>query len=105
MPLKSQVFYLPENQSSCVDATIRAHRYTGVERIRAELASAGVAIKKSALHRYMQKLKASDQLHHGTPDNTVVVIVDRATGSTMSLTTTAAAEAVAAAITKLRLHL
>lgn len=76
-------------QNLIMDSCIRRNRFVGIEDIRAELVEGGIKISKSALHRYMQKLKQLDGLHEGTPDDTVVVVMKRSTGSVISLTTTA----------------
>ena len=76
-------------QNLIMDSCIRRNRFVGIEDIRAELVEGGIKISKSALHRYMQKLKQLDDLHESTPDDTVVVVMKRSTGSVISLTTTA----------------
>lgn len=47
----------------------------------------GISLSKSALHRYVQKLETHDGQFAGTADDVVVVIVERSTGDTTTLTT------------------
>lgn len=92
----STVKKLTAEQNQLVDSCIRRRRFVSIDAIRAELSSSGVEISRGSLYRYMQSLKVRDGLHLGTPDDVVVVVMRRSTGSLMSLTTSASTEMILA---------
>lgn len=92
------VNYLSPEQHCAVDACIRRHRFCGIETILAELAQSGIKLSKSGLHRYMQDMRSKDSLHTGTTDNTIIIIVERDSGTTKTLSTGATAAAIVAMI-------
>ena len=91
----SNVAYLKPEQRAIVDGCVRRHLYVDTAAMVLELASHGITLSKSGLNRYASKLRDGDALHAGTPDATVVKIVDRKTGSVTSLTTGASRDVVA----------
>ncbi len=101
MPRLSSVLYLQPEQRAQVDACIRRHQHVNGLGVLKELGAAGINLSRSSLYRYMEKLRAKDALHTGTADDTVVVIVERATGATTTLTTSATGTAVLAMISNL----
>lgn len=70
-----------------VDDCIRRHRFVDLVAIRDDLLKSGIVISKSSLQRYMHKFSVRDGLHIGTPDDTMVIIVERSSGAMTSLTT------------------
>lgn len=91
----SNVAYLKPEQRAIVDGCIRRHLYVNTAAMLLELADHGIKLSKSGLNRYALKLRGGDALHAGTPDATVVIIVERVTGSVTSLTTSASRDVVA----------
>jgi hypothetical protein len=83
----SKVERLPAEQATIVDRTIRQFRYCNLDGIKASLGCHGIEISRSAIGRYMQKLEARDGLFAGSPNDTIVVIIERSTGSTATIST------------------
>lgn len=94
----SNVAYLKPEQRAIVDGCVRRHLYVNTAAMVLELAGRGITLSKSGLNRYALKLREADALHAGTPDATVVIIVDRETGSVTSLTTGASRDAIASLV-------
>ena len=95
MSRASNVAYLKPEQRAIVDGCIRSHLYVNTAAMVLELAGRGIQLSKSGLNRYALKLKEGDARHTGTADATVVIIVERETGSVTSLTTSASRDVVA----------
>ena len=91
----SNVAYLKPEHRAIVDACIRRHLYINTAAMVVELAGRGIKLSKSGLHRYASKLREGDALHAGTPDATIVIIVERGTGAVTVLTTSASRDVVA----------
>lgn len=92
------VAYLMPAEREAVDACIRSNGYAGLDRMRDQLKEAGIVIGRSPLHRYVQRLKASDATTPFDGAACVVVIMDRAAGTVRSLAIDASADQIAAAI-------
>ena len=88
-----------------VEACIRRSRYVDILGMVAELKDQGIVMSKSALHRYVVKLKARDGMHAGTSNDVVVVIVERSTGETTTMTTGASRAALVGLIEELNKRL
>lgn len=95
------IHYLEPEQHAKVDACLRRHRFANLDAMLAELQADGISISRSALHRYARDLKARDVEQVGTADNTVVVIMERASGTVRTITTAASGAAIAALIEKI----
>lgn len=91
----SNVAYLKPEERAIVDGCIRRHLYVNTAAMVLELAGRGINLSKSGLNRYALKLREGDSRHAGTADATVVIIVERQTGSVTSLTTSASRDVVA----------
>ncbi len=52
----------------------------------------------SALHRYCQRIQQRDSTFSGTADDTIVVIIERGTGATTTISTPLTREALTALI-------
>lgn len=98
MSKASNVAYLKPEQRAIVDACIRRHLYVNTAAMVAELAGRDIKLSKSGLNRYASKLRAGEALHAGTSNATIVIIVERGTGSVTSLTTSASQDVVAALV-------
>ena len=83
----SSISGLSPEQHAAVDTCIRRYRYVDLAGMLETLKLQGIFLSKSALHRYVQKQQIKDGLHAGTSDDVVVVIVERSTGDTTTLTT------------------
>jgi hypothetical protein len=94
----STVKKLTAEQNLAVDSCIRRRRFVNINAIRADLSESGIEISRSALHCYMQKLKRLDGQNCGTPNDTVIVVMKRSTGSVINLTTSASMDMVIALI-------
>lgn len=94
----SLITRLPPEQQSRVDALLRRYQYGSIDLVNEELAEAGVAISRSALHRHAQRLRDADSLRANAPDSTVVVIMDLRTGTATQVRTSATPAAVISAI-------
>jgi len=101
MSRSSKVLYLTPQQRATVDACIRKHHYVNILKIVAHLAEDGIELSKSGLHRYAVQLRARDAQHAGTVDDTLVIIVERSTGATTSLTSSASRDAITGAVASL----
>jgi hypothetical protein len=90
-------------QQMQVDQCIRIYRYMHLDRILhmiQELKIEGVS--RSALHRYLLKLKAKDQLHAQPDEGTIITIVERGTGEVRIVKSTASGLAIASLIEKMK---
>jgi len=92
------VNYLSPQQHATVDSCIRKHRFCNLDGILSELRESGIELARSSLHRYLRDMRSKDSLHTGTTDNTIVTIVERASGTTKTVSTGATAAAVVAMI-------
>lgn len=79
--------YLTPEQHAKADALIRKHRYAQIDVVHEALTEMGVSISRSAVGRYIQKLRLSDGLVMDYKDATVVTIVERSTGNVFVLKT------------------
>lgn len=84
----------PEKEAR-VHELMRKHRYMNVDVVQAKLAKIGVEMSRATVHRSMQRLQRSDAT------NVLVVVVDRRTGETTTVSTGAEVPAVLAAIAAL----
>lgn len=90
-------------QLELVKQCIRAHRYMLLDSMLAALCAQGIeGISRSALSRYVPRLKAEDSLKADTDEETIITIVERSTGAVRIIKTGASAATVAAQIEKLR---
>lgn len=94
----STVKELTSEQNLIVDSCIRRRRFVNIDAIREELDQSGIHISRASLHRYMQKLQRLDGQNLGTPNDTVIVVMKRSTGSVINLTTTASMDMVVSLI-------
>ncbi len=80
---------LPAAEFERVNAAIRQHRYRQGCEVLEELKELGISLTRSALYRYIQRLKKED----GTRmrGNLVVTIVELTTGTVTTLGSTASA--------------
>lgn len=101
MPRLSTVLKLSPEQHAKVDALIRHYRYVNTDAVQQLLEQEGIAFTRSALHRYMARLKRADGAQLTGDDRTVIVLIDRATGATTTVTSPASKEAVLASISAL----
>lgn len=93
----SVVKYSPEQQAR-IDGLLRRYQYGCLDLILGELESEGIFLSRSALGRYSQNLRASDDLVAGSTESTMVIVVDLRTGSATQLRTSATPEIVTSAI-------
>lgn len=98
MGRNSNIERLSIDQNLAVDACIRRRRFCTLDAILEELTESGISVSRAGLHRYMQKLKKRDGLNFGSPNDTVIVVMQRSTGAVFNLTTTASVEVVVAMI-------
>ena len=96
-----KAFCLPPRDRLIVDASIRKHAYSNIEAIKDELQQQGIAYARSSLHRYIGFLKAEDTPRAAAHEDTVVMIVERSSGRTTVVTTSATAEEVSTEIDRL----
>lgn len=92
---------LPVEQGLVVKNVVRKHRYNQVDAMRAELDGLNITVSRSALHRFVLKLKHSDALCANPDEETIVTIVERSSGEVRVIKTSAKAEIVAAVISSL----
>ncbi|TXT37433.1 MAG: hypothetical protein FD135_3609 [Comamonadaceae bacterium] len=92
------VNYLTPSEYAAVDACIRRHRFCGIRAILAELSESGIKLSKSGLHRYMQAMREKNGPNAVTTDNTMVMIVERDSGTTKTISTSATAAEIVAMI-------
>lgn len=85
-------------QHALTDATIRRFRYVDLDGMLTALKAANVKISRSSLGRYSQKLRQQDGALMGTPDDTIIVIMERSTGATTTISTSASRAAIIALI-------
>lgn len=97
----STVLLLSPEQHAKVDSLIRHFRYVNTDAIRELLSAGGIDIARSTLHRYMTKLQRDDGLMMGDGVRTVIVVFDRAAGSTTTVNSLASKETILAAIAAL----
>ncbi|CAM3935386.1 DUF3486 domain-containing protein [Paracidovorax anthurii] len=97
----STIDLLPVTEKLFVESTIRAHRYQQINRAHALIRGAGIKVSRSALARHFQKLADHDAQHRDTPHDLVVILIERSTGSTTTLTTVADRALVVCAIEQL----
>ena len=95
MSRASNVAYLKPEQRAIVDGCIRRHLYVNTAAMVQELAGHDITLSKSGLNRYALKLREGDGRHTGTADATIVIVIERGTGSVTSLTTNASRDTVA----------
>ena len=101
MGRKNAVERMEPETAAAVDAVIRQRRYGTLDEILGELEDKGISMSRSALGRYVIALRERDARHLGSPHDLVVVIMERSTGSTTTLTTAADKSALIAAIERL----
>lgn len=92
---------LPPAKLAIVDAIIRQHHYSQLNAMVACLTGAGIDVSRSALHRYTRDLEKRDGARCQDENITVVVIVNRATGKTVTHLTPASVAKISAAINAL----
>lgn len=69
-----------------LETTIRRHKYMDIDGIGWYLAEQGIHISRSVLGRHIKKLREQDYALAAT-NNTVVFIVERSSGKSISITT------------------
>jgi len=87
--------------AATLDAVIRKYRYGTLDTILVELEDRGIGISRSTLGRYVIALRKRDARHLGSPHDLIVVIMERSSGSTTTMTTAADKSALIAAIERL----
>jgi hypothetical protein len=93
----SVVKYSPEQQAR-IDGLLRRYQYGCLDLILAELEPEGIFLSRSALGRYSQNLRATDDLVAASTEQTMVIVVDLRTGTATQLRTSATPEIVTCAI-------
>lgn len=101
MSRASKVTYLKPEQRVIVEACIRHNLYVNTMAMVVELTGKGITLSKSSLNRYAAKLRKRDAQEVGTSGETLVIIVERATGAVTSLMTNASSETVANLVTNI----
>lgn len=90
----------PEHE--IVVRSIRAHRYAQVNLIAEDIKAAGIEkISRSAIGRYVARVRARDEQTAQPDQNTIVTVVQRSTGTVQVIKTSASAETVMAQIAKI----
>lgn len=103
MGRNSKIELLPAEEQSKVHEIIRAHRYLILDNILEDIKALGIrGVSRSALGRYVPRLKAQDFIKAAPDEGTVVTIVERSTGKVLVVTTAAAADLVAEKINGIR---
>ena len=87
MARRSAFNYLTPEQNAAADACIRQYRYARLDEIVEALEAQGIVMTRSAVGRYMKKLRERDGMLMDATDATVVTIVDRASGNVIVLKT------------------
>src|SRR5690606_22582575 len=75
----STVALLEPEQRARVDNLLRRFGYGRIDQALAELASAGIALSRSALHRYAQRLREDDRVPVFGKGPVVVMVIDQRT--------------------------
>ena len=93
--------YLSSEQRAALDACIIEHRYSHLERIKGALSRQGIQIGRSTLHRHVQLLKARKGEMHVPFNQTLVTVMDRASGKFAVKVVNASAASVEEALSKI----
>lgn len=101
MGRSSKVIQMPPEHQARIDALLRRYQYTCIDLVIELLATDGISIARTTLHRYAKRLESMDGLTGNGPDSTVVVVIDLRTGSATQVRTSAKPSTVIAAIADL----
>lgn len=101
MGRRSSVESMEPDAAAVVDAVIRRYRYGTVDDIRADLQERGIELPRTSLWRRVARLRELDARHLGSPHDLIVIVVERSTGSTTTITSAADKSAVLSAIERL----
>jgi hypothetical protein len=101
MGRRSSVDSMAPEAAAVVDAVIRQYRYGSLDDIKAELQKRGIELPRTSLWRRVTRLRELDARHLGSPHDLVIIVVERSTGSTTTITTAADKSAVLSAIERL----
>lgn len=101
MGRNSALDHLTPEQRTAVESCIRQHYYVRNSEVSKSLATQGIHLTRSTVHRIAMRLKARDGDRLGSADNTVVVVMERDTGATATVTTGASRDSVLAALSGL----
>lgn len=93
-----QITKLTPEQQAKVTGTIRRYQYEHLDLILGDLATAGIKIARSTLHRHVQKLKKSDLDTNAIAGSTLVITIDLKNGGSTETRTTASPSLVISAI-------
>ena len=91
----SKMAQLTPQQEARVHDIMRQHRYANTSIVRVKLAEMGVEMSRATVHRSMQRLQRS------YANSVLVVIIDRRTGATTSVSTGAQVPDILSAIAAL----
>jgi arginine repressor len=91
----------PDQERIAIDRSIREHRYIGLDDIVADLTEQGITVTRSALHRYLVKLREKDSTLATPEEGTIVTIVERGTGDVRTVKSSASGAAIQEMILKL----
>ena len=92
---------LSDEQLAALDACIIEHRYCHLGRIKEALSQQGIQIGRSTLHRHVQVLKARKDEMHVSSNQTLVTVMDRASGKFAVKVVNASAASVEEALSKI----
>lgn len=97
MPRMSKVRILPKAQRDRLNEIVRQYQYCQLREMLNDVRGIGIHISRSVLHRHVQYLYRAEsaKVNQG---NTVVVIVDRATGEAVYLASELPAGDIAATV-------
>lgn len=90
----STVALLEPEQRARVDNLLRRFGYGRIDQALAELASAGIALSRSALHRYAQRLREDDRVPVFGKGPVVVMVIDQRTDESTMVRTSLPAAAI-----------
>lgn len=103
MPRLNSIDLLPQEKRLRVDTVLREHGYAQFSQVVTVLSIEGIHLSRAALHRYAKSLRDRDGMFAGSPDRTIVVLLDKQTGGVTTFTTSIDANRVAEVIGKLTL--
>ncbi|ENO97565.1 MAG: DUF3486 family protein [Thauera sp.] len=98
MPRPRFFVMLPPDRQGQVDALIRRYGYVCINQVREELASIGVTVSRSALHRHAKRLQAADLQSPQRLAETVVIVLNASSDAPIAVRTSASAETVISAV-------
>lgn len=99
----SSFYYLSVDHQEGLRACIRSHQYVNLNSMMADLKKRGITgITRSALHRHVVNLKASDALCANSDEGTVVTIIERGSGEVRVIKTCASGLSIATMLEKIK---